>query len=107
KGFGVAILLWLLAAIVYDGIFLAFLAVFQDYPLETPAIIISFLNPIDLMRIMVLLKLESAALMGYTGAVFNKFFGSSYGSFIAFGILVFWVCLPISGFVLKVNKKDF
>lgn len=107
KGFGVAILLWLLAAIVYDGIFLAFLAVFQDYPLETPAIIISFLNPIDLMRIMVLLKLESAALMGYTGAVFNKFFGSSYGSFIAFDILVFWVCLPISGFVLKVNKKDF
>ena len=107
KGFGFAILLWLVAAIIYDGLFLALLAIFQDYPLETPSIVISFLNPIDLMRIMVLLQLESASLMGYTGAVFNKFFGSFYGSFIAVAILVIWVLLPMLGFTLKVNRKDF
>lgn len=107
KGFGIAILIWLVAAIVYDGIFLALLALFQDYPLETPSIIISFLNPIDLMRIMVLLQLESATLLGYTGAVFNKFFGSFYGSFIAIAILSIWVVLPMAGFLVKVHRKDF
>ena len=107
KGFGLAILLWLIAAIVYDGFFLAFLTVFQDYPLETSSIFISLFNPIDLTRILVLLQLESATLMGYTGAVFNKFFGTFYGVAISFFMLVIWVLLPLLGFVYKVNRKDF
>ena len=107
KGFGLSILLWLAAAIIYDGLFLAFLAVFQDYPLETPSIIISLFNPIDLSRILILLQLESATLMGYTGAVFNKFFGTFFGAVISFAVLTFWIALPLRGFVFKVNRKDF
>lgn len=107
KGFGLAILLWLMAAIIYDGLFLAFLTVFQDYPLETPSIFISLFNPIDLTRILVLLQLESATLMGYTGAVFNKFYGAFYGAAISFCMLVIWILLPLLGFVYKVNRKDF
>src|SRR5690606_24748313 len=107
KGFGMAILLWLVAAIIYDGLFLALLTVFQEYPLETPSIVISMLNPIDLTRILILLQLESATLMGYTGAVFNKFFGTFYGGIISFGILGIWILVPLSGFIYKVNKRDF
>lgn len=107
KGFGLAILLWLGAAIIYDGLFLALLTVFQDYPLETPSIFISMFNPIDLTRILVLLQLESAALMGYTGAVFNKFFGTFQGAALSFAMLVIWFLVPLSGFVYKVNRKDF
>lgn len=107
KGFGLAILLWLGAAIVYDGLFLALLTIFQDYPLETPSIFISLLNPIDLTRIMVLLQLENATLMGYTGAVFNKFFGTFYGAAISFAILLVWILLPLTGFVYKVQRRDF
>ena len=107
KGFGLSILLWLTAAIIYDGLFLAILAVFQDYPLETPSIILSMFNPIDLSRIMVLLQLESVTLMGYTGAVFNKFFGTFQGAAISFFVLAVWVALPLRGFIYKVNRKDF
>lgn len=107
KGFGLAILLWLMAAIIYDGLFLAFLAFFQDYPLEKAAIFFSVFNPIDLTRIMVLLQLESATLMGYTGAVFNKFFGTYWGVFISFFTLLLWTLLPLWGFMVKINKKDF
>src|SRR5690606_16743597 len=106
-GFGLAILVWLIAAIIYDGFFLAFLSVFQDYPLETASIYISLFNPIDLTRIIVLLQLESATLMGYTVAVFNKFFGTFYGSGVSFLTLVVWVVLPLWGFIYKVNRKDF
>ena len=34
KGFGYAILLWLFLAIIYDGIFLMTLIMFEDYPLD-------------------------------------------------------------------------
>ena len=33
KGFGFAILVWLFLAIIYDGIFLMSLIMFEDYPL--------------------------------------------------------------------------
>jgi hypothetical protein len=42
-------------------------------------IILSALNPIDLGRILFLMKFDIAALMGYTGAVFQRFFGSGLG----------------------------
>lgn len=107
KGFGLAILLWLIVAIVYDGLVLAALAYFHDYPLEKAAIFFSVFNPIDLTRIMVLLQLESAALMGYTGAVFNKFFGTQWGVMLSLLTLILWTVLPLSGFMVKIRKKDF
>lgn len=107
KGFGLAILLWLTAAIIYDGLFLAVLAIFHDYPLEKASIVLSMLNPIDLSRIMIMLRLETATLMGYTGAVFNKFFGTFYGAAISFFVLLCWTLIPLRGFIYKVNRKDF
>lgn len=107
KGFGLAILLWLFLAVVYDGIFLLILVYFQDYPLDKFALIASVLNPIDLSRILVLLKLDISALLGYTGAVFKQFFGTSQGVFISFGVLALWVVLPIYRIIRVSAKKDF
>ncbi|MEZ5022424.1 MAG: ABC transporter permease [Chitinophagales bacterium] len=87
KGFGYAILLWLFMAVIYDGLFLTLLVVFDDYPLEKFSLIGSLLNPIDLSRILILLKLDISALMGYTGAIFKNFFGNSLGMIMAFSIL--------------------
>lgn len=41
-------------------------------------IVLSALNPIDLGRILVLLKMDVAALLGYTGAVFRQFLGIAW-----------------------------
>ena len=107
KGFGFAILVWLFFAIVYDGLFLLLLVYFNDYPLENFALVVSMLNPIDLSRILILLKLDISALMGYTGAVFQKFLGSSLGVFAAVGVLILWVGLPSFWIKKVVGKKDF
>ncbi|MFN4763210.1 ABC transporter permease [Gillisia sp. Q332] len=107
KGFGLAILLWLFLAVVYDGIFLLILVYFQEYPLDKFALIASVLNPIDLSRILVLLKLDISALLGYTGAVFKQFFGTSQGMFISFGVLFLWVVLPVYRIIRVSSKKDF
>lgn len=106
-GFGLAILAWLFFAILYDGLFLLALAGFSDYPLEKFAMLGSFLNPIDLSRILILLKLDISALMGYTGAVFQKFLGSGVGMTVALLSLLGWVVLPAWGIRTVSLKKDF
>lgn len=107
KGFGFAILVWLFMAVIYDGLFLIALNMFSDYPLDKFSLIASLFNPIDLSRVMMLLKLDISALLGYTGALFKKFFGGNMGSFIAFCILIVWTILPIVALKIKSSKKDF
>lgn len=107
KGFGIMIIIWLFFAIVYDGIFLFSLILFKDYPLEKLSITMSMLNPIDLSRILILLKLDISALMGYTGAVFRKFFGTELGITLSSVILLLWAILPVLIIKKVSDKKDF
>lgn len=107
KGFGYAILLWLFMAVIYDGIFLMSLLYFEEYPLDKFSLLATMLNPIDLSRVMILLKLDISALLGYTGAVFQKFFGTSFGLIISSVLLVLWVLVP-TFFIWRIaKKKDF
>ncbi len=107
KGFGLAIVTWLFFAIVYDGLFLLLMVAFKDYPIEKFALGASLFNPIDLSRILILLKLDISALMGFTGAVFQKFLGSTLGMLISFSVLIFWIALPTFGIRRLAIRKDF
>jgi len=107
KGFGYAILLWLFLAVIYDGIFLMFLVMFDEYPLDKFSLIASMFNPIDLSRILILLKLDISALLGYTGAVFQKFFGTSQGLIISVFVLSLWVIISTYNIFRISRKKDF
>ncbi|MGB5237862.1 MAG: ABC transporter permease [Flavobacteriaceae bacterium] len=107
KGFGYAILMWLFFAVLYDGIFLLSLIIFEDYPLDTFSLTATLLNPIDLSRTLILLKLDISALLGYTGAVFKSFFGTYLGFGISLMMLVVWTLIPVSTYLRKARKKDF
>ena len=107
KGFGYAILLWLFLAVIYDGLFLMSLIFFEDYPLDKLSLFGTMLNPIDLSRTLILLKLDISALLGYTGAVFKKFFGTNFGLIVSIIMLSVWVVLPVLRITYKSKKKDF
>lgn len=107
KGFGYAILLWLFLAVIYDGLFLMSLIMFEDYPLDKFSLVGSMLNPIDLSRTLILLKLDISALLGYTGAVFKKFFGTNFGLILSFFVLSVWVFLPLLRIAIRSKRKDF
>lgn len=107
KGFGFALLSWLFLAVLYDGLILLVVSTFRDYPLEKAMIGLSVINPIDLARIGVLLKFDISALMGYTGAVFSRFFGSYLGLLVSIGLLMLWVAIPTWQGLRLFNKKDF
>ncbi len=106
KGIGIAILLWLYFSLLFDGLVLFILFQFADYPLEKLMVGISALNPIDLGRILVLLKMDVSALMGYTGAIFKNFFGTNTGLILSFFVLMLWIALPVWLSVNKFTKKD-
>ncbi len=79
----------------------------QEYPLDKFSLIATMFNPIDLSRILILLKLDISALLGYTGAVFQQFFGTSLGMLSSFSVLLLWVALPVWRIIYKSKKKDF
>ncbi|MCO5231893.1 MAG: ABC transporter permease [Chitinophagales bacterium] len=106
KGIGVALLIWLYFSLLFDGVVLFVLFQLLEYPLEKLIIGLSILNPIDLVRIISLLKMDVSALMGATSAVFKQSFAGNIGSIISFVVLLLWMVLPLYFSVRKFDKKD-
>ncbi len=106
RGIGFCLLLWFYFTLIYDGIVLLILFTFSDYPLEKLTLLLIALNPIDLGRIFIMLKMDISALMGYTGALYKDFFGSSTGVLFTTGIMLLWIFLPLWLAVRRFKKKD-
>lgn len=107
RGLGAALGIWLLSAVAYDGFVLTMVALFSDYPIERSLLALTFANPIDLARVLILLRLDVAALMGYTGAVFQRFFGGAAGSALAVAALLLWIATPVTLGARRFRRKDF
>ncbi len=106
RGIGFALLLWFYFALIYDGLVMIILFSFSDYPLEKLTLLLSALNPVDLGRIFIMLKMDISALMGYTGALYKDFFGSGTGILFTAGIMVIWIIVPAWLALRRFRKKD-
>lgn len=106
RGVGLGLVVWFLFVLVYDAVLLWVMFAFSDYPIEPWIVPLAALDPIDLGRIMVLLKVDLAAMMGYSGAVYEKFFGNVRGIIIALLALLAWVAVPSSFAFRAFRKKD-
>ena len=94
RGVGVALFIWFLFVLVYDAVLMWIMFAFSDYPIEPFIVPLAGINPIDLARIMVMLQVDLAAMMGYSGAIYKNFFGSTPGMGVAGLILLLWVAVP-------------
>ncbi len=106
KGIGVALLFWFYFSLIYDGFMLYIIYSFSDYPMEKVTLALISLNPVDLARMVILLKLDISALMGYTGAFLKQFFGTSLGIGYSLGLLLAWVLIPMLYALRRFLKKD-
>jgi Cu-processing system permease protein len=107
KGLGLAITLWLATAVVYDGLVMLAATVFADYPLEQPMLGLMLANPVDLARVVLLLRFDAGALMGYTGAVFERFFGTAAGTALALTAMSAWLATPLLLAHRRFARRDF
>lgn len=106
KGIGAAIVVSLFFTLLFDGLLMAFIYAFSDYPIDQTLIGIMTLNPVDLARVLMLLQLDAAVLMGYSGALFKKFLGTPAGSVYAVVSLLCWMLAPLLVAVKVFRKKD-
>lgn len=106
KAIGLALLFWFYFSLIYDGLLLWVIFSFSDYPIEKLTLALVALNPVDLARIIMLLKLDISALMGYTGAFYKNFFGSYLGVLFSSGVLFIWVVFPLLLATRIFTKKD-
>ncbi|MBV9881029.1 MAG: ABC transporter permease subunit [Gemmatirosa sp.] len=107
RGLGAAVGLWLAFGLLYDGAVLLAVALFSDYPVERPLLGAMLANPIDLARVLLLLRFDVAALLGYTGAVFARFFGGTGGAIVAAAALLGWIVVPVALGLRAFRRKDF
>jgi Cu-processing system permease protein len=96
RGIGSALLVWIFFSVVHNGLVLLAVQLFSDYPLQHPVIAMTLLNPVDLGRILLLLEMDVSALMGFTGAVFTRFFGSGLGMTVTLAALITWLAIPLA-----------
>lgn len=107
KGLGVALGVWLLLTVAYDGLLLWVAMHFQDYPIEGAMLALSFANPVDLARVLLVLRFDISALMGYTGAVMQRMLGSPLGMFVALAGLATWTLVPGLFALRAFRRRDF
>ena len=107
KGLGLAIAIWFSLALLYDGVVLLLVSMLSDHPIEPAMLALMALNPVDLARVIVLLQLDIAALLGYTGAVFARVFSGATGIALAALALGAWIAVPLAQAARAFRKKDF
>lgn len=107
RGLATAIGVWVVLALAYDAAVLMASVRFADYPLERAMVAAMFANPIDLARLLLLTQLDIAALLGYTGAAFQRFLGGPPGLVLASGVVVLWVAIPVLTGARLFQRKDF
>jgi Cu-processing system permease protein len=106
RGMAVALLLWITGAVLFDGLLLFIAVAFDRWPLERPLLALTLLDPFDLGRVLLLLQLDRAALLGYTGALFAKFFGSAVGTLVAGTALLAWCAGPLGWAFHRFGRRD-
>lgn len=106
RGLAAALLLWFAGAVIYDGLVLLVAVSFDRYPIERPLLGLTLLNPFDLGRVFLLLQFDRSALLGYTGALFARFFGAGFGALIAVAAMVAWTGTPLGVAFRAFQRKD-
>lgn len=107
RALGVALGTWGLMTLAWDGFILWVTMTFANRPLEQPLLVLTFLNPVDLARVLLILKLDVSAMMGYTGAVFSRFLGGWLGTAAAVAGLALWALIPGLFALRAFKRRDF
>ncbi|MBS0617143.1 MAG: ABC transporter permease subunit [Spirochaetes bacterium] len=92
----IAVLLctWFYFYIVYDLLIMTVGVLLGDYPIEGVVLGMFFLNPLDLVRMEILLNMDLAALLGFGAAMFQHVFGGISGVAVTFIVLLLWAAVP-------------
>jgi Cu-processing system permease protein len=107
RALGVALVAWLVATVLWDGLVLLLALLWADRPIEGPLLALLALNPVDIARVLLLLGSDAAAMLGYTGAVLVRALGTTVGQATLAVLLLAWCAIPLWLAVRTFERKDF
>lgn len=103
KGLGFSLFLWLFFCIFYDALLLYLVIALSEYPAEMLLISLTLINPVDFLRLTLLMEVGLYELMGFLG----RWIKSSYIKefwFLPFILSLFYTFI-ISFLNLKIFKR--
>ena len=102
----VSLALWFYLYLLYDLLMLGISINFGEYPLEVPILLLTCINPLDLVRIITILQMDNAVLLGFTSAFFQKYLGNANGILLCLSLLIVWTGIPFYIGYRFFAKKD-
>lgn len=105
KGVGLALFIWLLFSALYDSALLYFIIAFSDYPINGLVILLTLANPIDLIRLNLLMDTGLHEIMGFVGKWLIKYFNHLFSLSILVPSFYTLIFLTLGAVVFK--RKDF
>ena len=107
RGMSLALGAWFALTVGYDGGVLVLVSVLGEWPLERPLLALMLVNPVDTARVLVLTALDASALLGYTGALFRRAFGTALGPAVAIIALALWSLTLVHFARRRFVRRDF
>lgn len=106
RALGAAVAVWFFSIILYDLLVVGGAVMIGAKQLSSGFVAMLFFNPVDLVRVLGVLSLDSATAFGATGASLMRMFGEVGAPWaIAAGLLV-WMVLPVLGAVAVFRRAN-
>ncbi len=105
KGTALALLFWLFTSILYDALLLYLIVLLNAYPVEILLMFLTLINPLDAVRIVVLLDMGLKEFAGPTGEMLSKYSGAYRLVPVLSSALYTLLCLVFG--VKSFGRRDF
>lgn len=91
RALGLAVAVWFVSVILYDLVVVGAAVMIGAKQLSAWLLVMLFLNPVDLARVLGILSLDSAMAFGATGASLMRLLGAQWAAPLMAGGLVLWI----------------
>jgi Cu-processing system permease protein len=107
KAFGAALALWFFFVLFYDLLVLGIAVVLDERPANALLFVSLFANPVDVVRLSILLSTVGESALGAPGAALINFLGGRNAAFLPLAaVLLFWMVLPLWVAARTLNRHD-
>lgn len=106
RALGVAVAVWFGSVILYDLAVVAGASWIGAKQLSPAFVLLLFLNPVDLARVLGILSLDSAMAFGATGASLMRLMSLPVAAMSMAAGLLAWTALPLAGALVAFRRSD-
>lgn len=106
KALGAAVATWFAAVILYDLLVVGGAVLVGAKQLSAALVLMLFLNPVDLVRVLGIISLDSVTAFGATGASLMRMFGPTGALLALVAALAAWMILPLALALWRFRRAD-